>query len=333
MIQDIIDEILAGGDADGEDVKRGEEIFEGLDYPREWAGFVGQETAKAQLQVAVASAVARQAPIEHILIASGVAGVGKSTLATLVAYQSGRGLLRATGPMSSDDFWKATRKMADHDILFIDEAHRLTEGNRTRADWLLPVMTEGKLYTETGTKKLPAITFIFATTDAGKLPKTLLTRCMVTPQITEYSDEDAALIALNLAVRMEVDVPEDFFEPIALAANRNPRVMRKILIQLRDLGYAGRGNDLDLALNWCGLTRDGIDQVGQHFLLVLRVATNYTASIETIAARLGEPGPLRHYEQDLLQRGWIEITGRGRKLTERGVERAFELAQARGVRL
>ena len=130
--------------------KRGEEIFEGTDYPREWSGFIGQDRAKEQLQIQIASANARSARLEHTLLDSGTHGIGKSTLATLLAHKAGVGITATTGPLDADDARRLMKPMKDRDVLFIDEAHTLVQGGRNKGDWLLPFMTEGRLYTSIG---------------------------------------------------------------------------------------------------------------------------------------------------------------------------------------
>lgn len=323
--------IRNGGTGPSKPPKRGEEIFEGTDYPRSWAGFIGQEEAKEQLMANVASSRAREARLDHTLLASGVQGIGKTTLAHLLAYKRRVGLVQTTGPLSVDDARSLMAGMRDQDVLFIDEAHLLVQGNRTRADWLLPFLTEGKLYTDSGAVDMPDVTVVAATTDVGKLPRTLISRFMVRPELVHYTEEEAATIAGNLAGRMGVAVQADWLPQIATAADRNPREMRMILTQIRDLALAFPDREVDLrkAFRWAGLSHDGLPKVAQDIMLVLVVSKNHTASIETIQAQLGEPGPLRHHEQTLLQRGYLTITGQGRKLTDTGVERALDLVKER----
>lgn len=218
--------------------KRGDEIFEGTDYPRTWDGFVGQERAKEQLMVQVASAKARGRRIEHTLLASGTPGVGKSTLAAILAYQAGAGIVQVSGDFGLKEALQILPRMRDGDVLWIDEVHLLVSGNRNKADWLLPWMTEGVLYTERGGKKTPDVALVAATTDAGKLPEALLSRFMVQPILTPYSRVEAAAIVRNLAHRMGVEIPGGTDEQIAVAASRSPRTMRRILTAVRDLAYA-----------------------------------------------------------------------------------------------
>lgn len=310
--------------------KYGDEIFAGTDYPREWSGFVGQDQAKEQLIVQAASAKARGARIEHTLLSSGIHGVGKTTLATLVASTAGVGFLQTTGPLTVDDAFDLISSMQDNDILFIDEAHLLVQKSRTGADWLLPFMTEGVLYTKRGPQVMPNIAIVAATTDAGKLPETMLSRFMCTPEIVHYTEVEAGQIADSLAGRMGVDIG-DQGQAIAVAADRNPRAMRKILTSVRDLSYAYPTShpNLDRAFRFAGVSPDGLSTVARDILLVLLQSRDFSASVESIAAHLGEPGPLKHHEKQLLQHGYLDITSRGRSLTDRGQDRALTEARLR----
>lgn len=327
----LLDEILAEDDIAATKPKRGAEIFEGTDYPTTWAGFVGQHEVKEQLQVQIASARQRETRIEHTLLASGLHGVGKSTLAALLAYNAGVGLVQTTGPLTVTDAEKLISGMADNDILFIDEAHLLVAGGKAKAEWLLPFMTEGVLYTARGAQQMPNVAIVAATTDVGVLPQTLISRFMVQPTIVSYSAEEGAQIALNLAERMGVqDIALADQMAISQAADCNPRVMRQILTGVRDLSYARPDThpNLDTAFRWAGVSYDGLSVVAREILVLLAFAENRTMSLDSISANLNEPGPLQHHEQQLLQRGLVTVTGRGRKLTDLGFTRARAAAQA-----
>ena len=328
--QSILDAFMGSAPTTGRiQPKRDEEIFAGTDYPRAWAGFIGQEQAKEQLMAQVASARARNARLEHTLLASGSHGIGKTTLATLLAYKAGAGLIQTSGPLDIDKARQLILSMEDKDALFIDEIHTMVAGGKARAEWLLPLMTEGRLYTDQGAIECPNITIIGATTDVGRLPETIISRFMVRPRLVPYTDAEAAQIVRNLALRMTIDIDAELEEPIARAASGNPRDMRSILTAIRDLrlAFPGEPVDLDKAFRWAGFSRDGLTQLSREILLVLRMQKNHTASIESLQALLGEPGPLRHHEQALLQRGLLTITGRGRQLTDAGLRRAYELTE------
>ena len=309
-------------------VKRGLEIFDGLDYPQNWDQFVGQEKAKEQLRASVLSATHRQARMDHTLLASGLHGIGKTTLAYMLAYQAGNGLVQVSGPMDVTEARAIILGMSDQDVLFWDEFHQAVAGNRNRADWMLPFLTDGELLTSQGAEQMPDVTVVAATTDVGKLPLTIVSRFMVRPKLEAYTDAEAVQIVLNLSERMQIPIEPEEAPRIAAAANNNPRDMRMILTAVRDVAFTGKF-DLGKAFEWAGLTHDGIPQVAQDILMVLLAAKDHTASLESIQAQLGEPGPMRHYEQPLLQKGYLTVTGRGRKLTDEGVARAELLLEGK----
>lgn len=315
----------------GPRVRRGEEMFEGTDYPRTWDGFIGQTKAKEQLLVQAAAARARGTRVEHTLIANGTPGIGKTTLATLLAYQAGAGIVQTTGPLDFSEALRMMRSMRDNDILFVDEIHLLTQGGRNKADWLLPFMTEGKMYGKSGAIDVPNVALVGATTDVGRLPDTLVSRFMCQPTLVEYTSEEGAQIAGNLAGRVGVGLEVEHWGTVARAADNNPRVMRRILTQIRDLGFAYPDThpNLDKALDWAGVSHDGLSQVARDILLLLVAAHDNTASQESLRAQLGEPGPIAAHEQSLLRRGYVTVTGRGRRLTEAGLDRASDELEAR----
>jgi len=314
--------------------KVGNEIFEGSDYPKTWDGFVGQAEAVDQLKTAVRSAKVRRARLDHTLLASGAHGIGKTTLAQIIAYEMGVGMVAVSGPITLDEARKILMDMQDGDILFWDEFHLAVAGNRNRADWLLPLLTDHVLLSKDGPESMPDVTVLAATTDVGKLPQTVISRFMLRPVLNYYTPEEASTIASRLAVRMSVRLAGSaVLEKIAAAANNNPRDMRMIITAIRDMAVTGDGKvDFGKALLWAGLTRDGLTRTAQDMLLVLLDSPDCTASLETIQAALGEPGPLRHPEQSLIQKGYVTITSRGRKLTEAGISRSVQLEKDEGER-
>lgn len=332
----MISEARLGGDSSL--VKRGDEIFTGdaADYPRTWDGLVGQVAAKNHLQTVIESAIARKAPIDHTLIQSGMPGVGKTTIAQIMAYSAECGLLMVSGALTVDDARDLLNQCEDRDILFWDEFHLAVAGNKNRADWLLPFMTDGVLVTKRGREPVPRVGLIAATTEAGKLLPTLVGRFVNQPLLVPYTVEEATLIVQMLAQRLKYRVsrsedwiPIDIASKIAVAADLNPRMAKRILSTLRDMTLARERFALDVALDRVGVTRDGLTRDQQGILLALGTAKNLTLSERTIQAVLGEPGSLKYAEHSLIQRGYVEIGGQGRTLTDEGHKRAKELIKER----
>lgn len=315
-------------------VKRGEEILAGP-YPKSFADFVGQTRAREQIVASIASATKRGKPLEHMLLASGYPGIGKTTLARLTASLLNVGFLELGGTVGDKDVALALQAMQDGDVMFLDEVHRLVSGGRARAEWLLTLLQDGCLQLPTGVVEAPAITVIAATTDAQKLPETILDRFPLKPVLDPYTDVEAQEIALVTARRLGFGKTVPIISPetaakVAAAAANNPRRMRDFLISVRDSamsqGLPENGQyDLSTALEWNGLTADGLTATAQNYLVGL-YAHGGTAGVATIKALLNEE-QLAHTERHLIQRGLVEVTPRGRSLTGPGMDRARELAE------
>lgn len=312
----------------------GDAIFEGTDYPRTWDGFVGQERAVAQLRAACFSARYRQQRMDHCLIASGIAGIGKTALAKLIAADLGTGLVEISGKVTVDDVRPILQGMQDNDVLFFDEIHQAVSGGAAKAEWLLQLLQDGALVTKSGVELLPKITVIAATTDVQKLPTTIIGRFPIKPVLQPYTAAQAEQIAHTVAKKLGFGdlVPYyDDLSTIAVASNGNPRDMRALLIALRDSYLAYQAYDLDLALDWVGVTKDGLTRVAQDYLIVLLTMFEGRGGEKSIGSALNEPGPLRHTEQLLVQAGYITITPSGREMTEDGVTRTVALLAERGL--
>jgi len=310
----------------------GEAIFTGSDTPRTWAALIGQREAKAQLQAAVESVLDEDARLPHVLLASGHHGIGKTSIAKILAYDLGVRMLELSGAVTAEQFRAALGVLDDKDVVFWDEFHTAVGGNRNRADYLLSFMLEHALVTPTGREEMPDVTLIAATTDAGRLPETILSRFFLKPLLADYSDLEGRMLVLKLAERMGLPRPTDP-APIAMAANNNPRAIQEILLNLKFANVDPSrtpAQALGKAILWSGLSEDGLSKIAREILVVLLASKEHTASKETIAQMLGEPGPLAHHEKQLLQRGLIVIRGQGRTLTSEGEQRAWIAAMQSG---
>lgn len=310
-------------------------------YPLAWEDFIGQDMVKRQLQVACASAKHRKAPLDHVLLASGMAGVGKTALAFLCANELGTDVQMISGKVGLPEARVVISGMNDHDILIVDEIHRLVQGGRMNAEWLLHLLQDGVLLGPCGPEEMPKITVIGATTDPGRLPVTIIGRFPFRPAIEPYTDDQAAAIASAMtSVFPEVDLPLPTWancQAIAAAGNNNPRSIKAITINLRDLALveAGaihtedEGYDLTEALEWLGLTPDGLDRVAQRYLIaMLTDFRGQPVGERSIMDRLNEPGGCTHAEAVLMEKGFITKTKQGRMLTQAGMARARELDAA-----
>lgn len=313
--------------ADGPQPSYGEAIF-GKDYPRSWDEFVGQATARTHLQAVIRSAKERGARLDHVLLSAGAGGIGKSSLARLIAAEMGVGLLELSGPVKVDDARKALMNMQPGDILFYDEFHQAVTGGKGNSEWLLHLLQDGRLLTAEGPVRVPDVTVVAATTDAGKLPATILGRFKVRPMLAGYTEPEAVQILTGMARRLGLEDLNDDALALTRASSRAPREMGALLVAYRDSRYAtpDGAHSVPLALEWVGVTHDGLTSVAQSYLVTLMVLRG-GASLSVLAGAMNEPGPLDRTENLLISSGLIAIDSTGRKLTPAGRARAQELRE------
>ncbi len=317
-----------GGGKSHVEVKRGADaIFGTGPYPRDLTQFVGQETAKQQLMTAMLSASARGVAMDHVLLASGHPGIGKTTLGKIIANSLGVGYVELGGQVKEKDVQAAIESMKDGDVLFLDEVHRLVAFGKRNAEWLLQLLQDGVLVLPTGVVKCPNITIIAATTDAQKLPQTILDRFTIQPVLEPYSDIEAVEIARVSASRLNVTLHDGHLHRVAMAADQNPRVIGRLLMTVRDIMLANPGcpDPVAQAMTWTGYSPDGLSRKSQDYLMLL-FGYGGTAGLSTLKAALNE-SEIGQTEQMLIQRGFISITGKGRELTRLGSQRAEALLQ------
>lgn len=323
-------------------VQRGLDILEGP-YPKTFDDFIGQNLARRMILTAVEAAMATDAPaLDHVLIASGIPGCGKTTLARLTAAVLDVGFVELGGVVTDKDAIKALRQMTDGDVLFLDEIHRLVQGGRGKAEWLLTLMQDGKIQTGVGAFRAPAITIIGATTDAQKLPQTILDRFRILPVLTEYSTPEAVRIGHQTARRLgfgthELPMPDadGWLRDVAKACDNNPRRIGQLIASVKDVAVAtslsnrddANGYDISLSLEYNGLTSDGLTKGAQDYLLALFL-NDGSAGATTVKALVRE-GNVDHTEQYLLSKGYINVGTKGRSLTDFGLKRAHKLARER----
>lgn len=308
-------------------VKHGDEIIGDGPYPRDFTQFVGQTVARLQLTAAIESAVVRQERLPHVLLGSGTAGIGKTSLGKLVAHTMQVGFAELGGVITAKDARPVLEAMEDRDILFLDEIHRMVSSGKKNAEWLLQLLQDGELVLPTGAVKVPKITVIGATTDAQRLPKTILDRFDIQPLLVQYNEVEAVQIAMTTASRLKMHLPDAQYHRVAAAADYNPRVMGRLLSTIRDIQIADPENKdvVATALEWTGFSNDGMDRLTQDYLILL-YGYGGVASSPTMLAVLGE-SVLTQTEKDLVQRGFITVTNRGRELTRIGMDRAVELLE------
>lgn len=306
-----------------------------------WDSFVGQDRAKRQLQRAAGAAKMRGVRMPHTLLAAGSPGIGKTTLASLVAMEMGTNLRIVSGKVKANEVRMVLSGMNDRDILLIDEIHTIFSSGKANGEWLLHLLENRTLIGPRGPEEQPDITVVATTTDTGRLPDTVLDRfpASARPPLLPYTPAEAARIALTMAERiLEPPLPlptQANCEAIACAANNNPRVIRGLVEAVRDATYYYRaenfindeeGYDLSEIFEDAGLTADGLTELATRYLVVLldEFAGEPAGSV-ALKERLREQAGLANTERVLMDKGYIAFTKRGRALTQSGLKRARQL--------
>lgn len=305
-------------------------------YPADWDEFIGQDRATRQLRIACKSSAMRQAPMGHVLLASEIPGIGKTTLGLLIAWELGVGIKMASGRIDVNQARILLAGMRDRDVLLIDELHRTFQGGKAKGEWLLHLLQDGVIVGPRGPEKQPRITVVGSTTEIVRIPETILSRFPLRPTLEPYDEHDAALICSSMAARtLPSGLPypsAENIEAIVRAANHNPRTMGSILANLRDLAtvdlaavHDGTNYVLNEPFEWLGLSEDGLHEKDLEYLLALLDDFGGQAGEKAMSDRMRQD--VTYIERTLLDRGLIARTSRGRVLTQDGIMRAFEYRQ------
>lgn len=323
--------------------------YPGHNAVKTWQQFVGQEPMKAQLQVFIDDALERNVALPHVLLASGMPGVGKTTLAQLVATQVGSRLVKLVPPFTPQTLYDAALGMDDWEFLFVDEIHKLGDHGPSAAENLLHLLEEKVLYLDDGVHELADFTVIGATTDADKLPETIIDRFVIKPYFQRYSLPELVRITKNFCDDFGFMLDPKTMVAIAKACRGTPRVARELVEGARALSNSyGRSCMPDELLAFKELDPDGLTRQHAAYLTSLRrffgrekpqYGTGAPSEWEFVAGeaslmnilRENKPG-LARLERFLIEKGLVDRTPRGRRLTDRGIARADTLiSQGKGI--
>jgi Holliday junction DNA helicase RuvB len=320
MAERVISEVLAKPDVALEMTLR----------PSLFSEFTGQAKVKERLEITVAAAKKRAEPIDHLLL-SGPPGLGKTTLAHILAKAMGANLKSTSGPTieKAGDLAGLLTNLEEGDVLFIDEIHRL---QKTIEEYLYPAMEDFKLdiIIDSGPNarsvrlNLPRFTLIGATTRSGLLTAPLLTRFPIRERLDYYNAAQLQQIVVRSARLLDVEIDEKGASEIARRSRGTPRIANNVLRRVRDFAqvrHEGRitADVADKALAMLEIDENGLDEMDKRILeAVITKFGGGPVGVGSLAVAVGEEADTLEevYEPYLIMEGYLKRTPQGRVATE-----------------
>lgn len=314
--------------------KLSEDNFEKNIRPESLEEYVGQSEVKENLEIFIKAAKIREEPLDHVLL-YGPPGLGKTTLAYIIAHELGSNIKTASGPSieKSGDLAAILSNLEPGDVLFIDEIHRIPRFVEeilysAMEDFTLDIVVGAENSSRSIKIDLPPFTLVGATTRAGDLTSPLRDRFGIINKLNYYNVDELQKIAIRTSQVLNAPIDLDAARELARRSRGTPRICNRLFKRVRDFALVKGNGNIDLEITKLALDKLKVDELGldnTDYNLLKAIIERFNGGpvgIEAIASSIGEEQTTIEdvYEPYLLQTGLLKRTTRGRMVTEKAYE-------------